>query len=53
LDNGGNPVRVRVELYDPRKPERSTIKVALDYVAKFWNDTSTCDIWEEVQGDHF
>jgi len=39
-------------LYDGQIPTQSVIKSDLEYVAHHWTDTS-CDLWEEVYGDHF
>ncbi|ORX71775.1 Six-hairpin glycosidase [Linderina pennispora] len=32
---------------------KSVIKTDLEYIAEMWQDTRTCDIWEETRGAHF
>ncbi|KAJ2864033.1 hypothetical protein GGI22_001815 [Coemansia erecta] len=40
--------------YDDKLPTSSIIKTDLEYVAANWDaDNNSCDIWEEVRGDHF
>lgn len=53
LAEGGLLERVQTELFDDNAPSRTAIKRALDFVAENWQNTDTCDIWEEVHGDHF
>src|SRR5581483_6044551 len=41
-----------MKLYDGKMPTDSVIKTDLEYVSHHWSDPS-CDLWEEVAGDHF
>jgi glucoamylase len=47
----GDRAIVTSELYDSKIPTNAVIKADLEYVAHHWRET-TCDIWEEVTGDH-
>ena len=51
LDQGDGGF-VHNELYDGAIPTSSVVKADLEFVAHHWRETS-CDIWEEVSGDHF
>ena len=52
LDQNPGDSLVRQELYDGRIPTSSVIKADLEFVSHHWRESS-CDIWEEVEGDHF
>jgi glucoamylase len=48
----GNEAFVRSEIYDSAIPAKTVVKADLEFVSHHWHETS-CDIWEEVSGDHF
>lgn len=48
----GEAALVRAQFYDSQLPTSTVIKEDLEFVSNHWNDVS-CDIWEEVAGDHF
>ncbi len=47
----GESQLVRDEIYDGKIPTHSVVKADLEFVAHHWREKS-CDIWEEVEGDH-
>jgi glucoamylase len=51
LDEGSEAF-VRSELFDGAIPTNSVVKADLEFVSHHWRESS-CDIWEEVFGDHF
>ncbi len=52
LDRGQDVQFVTRELYDSKVPTGSVIKTDLEFVAHNWRAIN-CDIWEEVEGEHF
>lgn len=48
----GEELYVRAQLYDSKTPTQSVIKTDLEFVSSHWRDHN-CDIWEEVDGEHF
>lgn len=48
----GEDLYVKTQLYDGRTPSQSVIKTDLEFVSNHWRDHN-CDIWEEVDGEHF
>jgi glucoamylase len=52
LLDAGDGGFVHSDLYDGNIPTSTVIKADLEFVAHHWRETS-CDIWEEVSGDHF
>lgn len=51
LDHGEVDL-VRSSLYGAQLPANTVVKADLEYVSHHWKDMN-CEIWEEVQGDHF
>lgn len=51
LDQGDTKT-VTTQLYDSHLPTNTVIKADLEYVSHNWQIPS-CDLWEEVRGDHF
>ncbi|MEK7357375.1 MAG: glycoside hydrolase family 15 protein [Bdellovibrionota bacterium] len=51
LLSSGDAGLVRAEMYDGKIPTHTVIKADLEFVAHHWREKS-CDIWEEVEGDH-
>lgn len=49
---GQGQVAKATALYDGQLPSTSAVKTDLEFVAHHWRDPS-CDLWEEVMGDHF